>query len=301
MCQTANLLYVPVGSRAVASSSTAPAGTAARLHTSTILQASSYRSRKSRVAEKANVEKRAERGRLAALNRPHIILGNRPGDESKWLNSDLAKTLLTEEQILAAPIPKPGPNPSFDQLQEQIPKYMNYGVGEKEKEMLFGTLPVLTVEATHLRTAAGGQLIPSYMEVQGAAAEATELKKASHLAALVDLRNANAGGIAYENRKRIVAAFSAPGKDGDTGRPEVQGKCSSPLGYARSLISFRCDTPITHVCPMFCLASFSCDLDIPDPELVGPFEQVQEGRCKSSKSEKTCSSESEDLEVSETS
>jgi len=41
-------------------------------------------------------------------------------------------------------------------------------------------------------------------------------------AKLVDLRNANAKGIAFENRRRCVDAFSAPGKPNDTGRPEVQ-------------------------------------------------------------------------------
>ena len=43
-------------------------------------------------------------------------------------------------------------------------------------------------------------------------------------ASLVNLRNANAAGIAFENRKRIVAAFSRPGKPEDSGSPEVQGR-----------------------------------------------------------------------------
>ena len=101
---------------------------------------------------------------------------------------------------------------------------MNYGVGEKEKELLFETLPALTVEATHLRAAGSGQLLPSYMNELSVKADAKESHKARQLATLVDLRNANAGGISYENRKRIVVAFSPPGKDGDTGRPEVQGE-----------------------------------------------------------------------------
>ncbi|KAJ3489790.1 hypothetical protein NLI96_g1879 [Meripilus lineatus] len=207
-------------SRAVASSSSAHTAPA-RLHTSAILHAS-YRSRKSRVAEKVNVEKRAERERLAALNRPHVVLGNRPGDESKWLNCDLSKIIITEEQILATPLSQPIQSQTQAQGQLELPKFMNYGVGEKEKELLFETLPALTVEATHLRAAGSGQLVPSYMHELSTKADAKELRKASQLATLVDLRNANAGGISYENRKRIVAAFSPPGKDGDTGRPEVQ-------------------------------------------------------------------------------
>jgi small subunit ribosomal protein S15 len=43
------------------------------------------------------------------------------------------------------------------------------------------------------------------------------------LARIIDLRNANAAGIAYENRRRIIAAFSEGDTPDDTGRPEVQG------------------------------------------------------------------------------
>ena len=50
-----------------------------------------------------------------------------------------------------------------------------------------------------------------------------EQKKAAMFARMVDLRNANARGIAFENRRRIVAAFSEPENPTDTGRPEVQG------------------------------------------------------------------------------
>ena len=60
-------------------------------------------------------------------------------------------------------------------------------------------------------------------------AGAEELSKSSAFAAVVDLRNANAGGIAFANRQRIVEAFSEPGKPGDTGRPEVQGRTQYAL------------------------------------------------------------------------
>jgi len=42
------------------------------------------------------------------------------------------------------------------------------------------------------------------------------------LARLISLRNANAKGIAFENRKRIIATFSEPSNPHDPGRPEVQ-------------------------------------------------------------------------------
>jgi small subunit ribosomal protein S15 len=47
--------------------------------------------------------------------------------------------------------------------------------------------------------------------------------QANVMARMVDLRNANAAGVAFENRRRVVEAFSEPGKPNDTGRTEVQG------------------------------------------------------------------------------
>jgi small subunit ribosomal protein S15 len=54
-----------------------------------------------------------------------------------------------------------------------------------------------------------------------------EMKSKGQMARLLDMKNADAGGIAFENRQRIVEAFGEPGKKNDTGRTEVQG--TSPL------------------------------------------------------------------------
>jgi small subunit ribosomal protein S15 len=62
------------------------------------------------------------------------------------------------------------------------------------------------------------------------------------MAALVDVRNANAAGIVFENRRRVSAAFSEPGKLDDTGRTEVQS-AYLPLVCALQLPLFR-DGPI---------------------------------------------------------
>lgn len=51
-----------------------------------------------------------------------------------------------------------------------------------------------------------------------------EAEKARQFAQLVDLRNANARGVAFENRRRVVEAFSPEGSPADTGYPEVQGE-----------------------------------------------------------------------------
>jgi small subunit ribosomal protein S15 len=41
---------------------------------------------------------------------------------------------------------------------------------------------------------------------------------------LLDIKNASAQGLEFENKKRIVAAFSSQGKPHDPGLPEVQGR-----------------------------------------------------------------------------
>ncbi|OBZ68449.1 30S ribosomal protein S15, partial [Grifola frondosa] len=187
---------------------------AASLHTTAVL--SSARRRKSRVAESANNERRAERERKAQIDRPHIILGNRPNDEAKWQNCDLAKVLVTLEEITTSP----APSLSFSATGElQLPSYYNYGIGEAETEMLFEVLPALTVEGWN-RTIE--HMDDPRQRIVEQSVENREMLKSKMLARLVDLRNANARGIAYENRKRIVAEFSEPEKPGDTGRPEVQ-------------------------------------------------------------------------------
>ncbi|KIM88887.1 hypothetical protein PILCRDRAFT_62247 [Piloderma croceum F 1598] len=157
-------------------------------------------------------ENRAERARKIEKTRPHAVLGNRRGDDAKWLNCDLAKILVTEKELDGAS-PQPLTLSSGVLL---MPRLLNYGVGEAEKELLFEHLPPLTTEVGGIRRP------KAWTMTLHEEAEQMELKKANMLASVIDLRNANAGGIAYENRRRIVAAFSEPGKPGDTGRPEVQ-------------------------------------------------------------------------------
>ncbi|KAI0789477.1 S15/NS1 RNA-binding domain-containing protein [Abortiporus biennis] len=198
-------------SRAAASTSTPPV---ACLHTSTVLQISQFRKRKSRIAEKLNTEKREERAKQAALNRPHVILGNRPGDEAKWTNCDLAKVLVTPEEIKASP-------PVDPSAKFVAPHFKSYGIGEQETELLFKTLPTLTSEATIEMDMQSNDNKRSFQQTAEDAIE-VERRKSVVFASLVDLRNANARGIAYENRKRIIAEFSELGKPNDTGRPEVQ-------------------------------------------------------------------------------
>ena len=184
----------------------------APLHTTAALRAS-HRTKNQREAEKA------AHAREVASHRPHVVLGHRPGDEAKWQNCDLARILVTEEDILNSPVPPPEAR-SIDDAQP--PAFLNFGVGESEKELLFEVLPNLTIEGV-----VTAQNVPAWKSEQLAAVEssanAREAHKTVQFARLVDLRNANAKGLLFENKKRIVAAFSESEDVVDTGRPEVQG------------------------------------------------------------------------------
>lgn len=100
---------------------------------------------------------------------------------------------------------------------------MNFGIGETEKQLLFRELPELSAEAPVLSNPNRSPEMLAGILKDG---QEKELLKLNHFAKVVDLRNANAGGIAYENRKRIIVTFSGLENPYDTGRTEVQGVCS---------------------------------------------------------------------------
>lgn len=174
---------------------------------------------KSRSPKKYNIAKQAELRKQAITNRPSVVLGTRPSEEAeKWPKSYLARVLVDTEELTSSTeletIHQPvGPI--------QVPKQMGFGVDEAEAKMLFRHLPKLSAQAVGLvnMTVNSEVLAERVMD-----AEAIELRKANAFAKVLDLRNANAGGISFENRRRIIMAFSGPGNRYDTGRAEVQGR-----------------------------------------------------------------------------
>jgi small subunit ribosomal protein S15 len=205
------------GLRTIPSSSRA---TVSSIHSSSILLAANRRKSQARTSKKLNTARREERQRNVDAKRPHVVLGTRPGEDATWENCDLAKVLIDEGDLVKSTEP---------QLMKHsagtisLPKYLGYGVGEAEKEMLFENLPALSAEADILQeefTVDGNE---AWVAQRHSEAEKRELSKANNFAKVLDLRNANAGGIAYENRRRIITEFSGPDNPFDTGRPEVQG------------------------------------------------------------------------------
>ncbi|RDB28541.1 30S ribosomal protein S15 [Hypsizygus marmoreus] len=190
------------------------------LHTSALLHAQVSRKSVARGVKKLNNLRKEERFKKAQATRPSVVLGTRPGDDAKWANCDLAKVLVDEEELIASTELVPTKQPVGTVF---LPKQMGFGVGEVEKRMLFKELPELSSTVKTLRHAQAAHTrlqSDSLREIEEVAKK--ELQKANLFAKLLDLRNASAGGIAYENRRRIITAFSTPQNPFDPGRSEVQ-------------------------------------------------------------------------------
>ncbi|KAG6885830.1 hypothetical protein C0993_009222 [Termitomyces sp. T159_Od127] len=203
-----------------------PSTSHSSLHTSAVLHSQSSRQHVSRAIKKSNIARQEERLRKAEENKPSVVLGTRSKDEWKWKRCLLAKILVNEEEL-------------FSETNELVPtklavgsihlaKHSNFGVGEEEKRLLFGALPLITstqgkdIAAEKTENAhVSGEEIEKKLEAWKEKL-VRERNKANAFAKVIDLRNANAAGIAYENRRRIIEAFSTPENPFDPGRSEVQ-------------------------------------------------------------------------------
>ncbi|KAF8156924.1 hypothetical protein B0H34DRAFT_750859 [Crassisporium funariophilum] len=202
------------GSLAIASTSRS----GSLMHTSAVLYSRASKQTGLR-NKKINLANSEERAKLASANRPSVVLGTRPNDEEdKWKNCDLAKILVDQEELASSTELLPTKH-AIGTIE--LPKQFGFGVNEVEKRMLFEDLPLVSAEmAVGNRPNVAGILAQSSESVREA--ESRELAKAKLFAKTLDLRNANAAGIAYENRRRIILAFSSPENPFDTGRAEVQ-------------------------------------------------------------------------------
>ncbi len=160
-----------------------------------------------------------------------------------------------------------------------MPQKLAYGVTDKEARLLFDELPSKSSE----RDAMGITHAPGILSSLNVGVE-KELRKANMFAKVVDLRNANAAGIAYENRRRIIIEFSTPENPWDPGRTEVQGSCFMQCLLLSDL--FLC----------------SCYFDIPNPKYVEAFGKsaAQEGCSWETCSEDVGVPEGTNAEVPET-
>ncbi|KAJ7172321.1 hypothetical protein C8R46DRAFT_947329 [Mycena filopes] len=197
----------------VASSSSSP------FHTSAVLFKVSEERLRSMALKKANSEKKTARFQHFLENRPSVILGTRPGDDAKWHNSDLAK-LLVDESVFEQP---PQMVTSNHNEHAQIPLYKAFGVADAEEKTLFRILPQMSTDVTTSGSSlnTGSQQVNELNKLVDSVQQREQFKVAN-FARVIDLRNSDAGGIAYENRRRIILAFSTPENPFDPGRTEVQ-------------------------------------------------------------------------------
>jgi len=199
----------------------------APLHTTAILSVESARKRQARLTKQKNLSKRQELIQKASSARPHVILGTISSSSSSdtWASCDLARVLVRPDE-LAPSAPSHDLHIAEADANVGLPPALAYGIRAREQRMLFAHLPLLAADMAMRREMNGKGAQASVKVAEMAAhhdqALATGVEQANALARLVDLRNANAQGIAYENRRRVVEAFSEPGKPNDTGRTEVQ-------------------------------------------------------------------------------
>ncbi|KIJ32349.1 hypothetical protein M422DRAFT_265848 [Sphaerobolus stellatus SS14] len=191
-----------------------PAASTSSFHTSVSLYAS--RSAHVKKGKKHKLEK-------TEVLKPDPITGHKPGDEEKWLKCDLAKILIPEIELLDPSVVLPELK-TTDSLR--LPESFQWGIGgdKKVQELLFDSLPRISAQHGIL---AQRMSTKQSRDAQYIKNEWKELKNANVFSRLVDLRNASATGIAFENRRRCIEAFSASGKPNDTGRPEVQAALST--------------------------------------------------------------------------
>ncbi|KAH9164506.1 mitochondrial ribosomal protein S15 [Lactarius sanguifluus] len=177
-----------------------------------LLRASSLRANdKARLTRQKNIAKREELQQKAAATRPHVVLGTVSGDDATWASCDLARALVKPDE-LARSAPSQDVHIAAAGADVHVPPSLAFGIREREQRMLFAHLPLLSADMSTRREMNG---------LQGREL-AAGVAQANAVARLVDLRNANAAGVAFENRRRVIEAFSEPGKPDDTGRTEVQ-------------------------------------------------------------------------------
>ncbi|KAJ3709879.1 hypothetical protein DFJ43DRAFT_1009440, partial [Lentinula guzmanii] len=131
-------------------------------------------------------------------------------EESKWDKCYLAQILVNEAELSSPPQMTSIELPVGT---VQLPSQMGFGVTDTDAEKLFRRLPELSL---HTKGSNNGS------ENEPFAGERENIK-ANTFAKVLNLRNADSDGIAYENKRRIIVAFSTLENQFDPGRTEVQG------------------------------------------------------------------------------
>ncbi|KAG8848664.1 hypothetical protein FRB91_010610 [Serendipita sp. 411] len=226
----------------------------------------SARKQEARLRKKHQQDKRAEKERLAAQNKPHPALGYSPGNEDVWKTSKLFSIILKPQDLARLPnVPKvevemtEEKEVELDSTGREVmslnltrrggkttgrmvpklvdgrplvtdftpPEFFNFGMDKERFDTLFDDLADLRGIGRSLE----GQDVAQFPNSSKTLSQTTEegeviAKREQGLkywtSRVLDLKNANAAGIAMENRMRIVSEFSGPDSPFNPGRAEVQ-------------------------------------------------------------------------------
>lgn len=200
-----------------------PSTLARALHTTPATRAIS-RATHSRQVRARNQARRAELDAEASATRAHVVLGVRP-NSTLWESSDLAKILVQPSEFTSSG----GTVPTVTGEPVTLPSASAFGLGPGENALLFEHLPVIAADMSTAKSLNGNGKTPVVIKPREREYRYTEMANqaavaAGTLARLVDLRNANARGVAFENRRRIVRAFAGEGRSYNPGLPECQGR-----------------------------------------------------------------------------
>lgn len=212
-----------------------------------------------RLKKKANLARRHEAQEQLRATAPDTIRGYGPNNQNLWYESELRKILLYPEEVyegkaglkgMLASLPNPedevlGPkgiksddivaptSSDSDSSSSQTtaasssstpPIYFNFAMTPEDGDFLFKALPEanITLKTATSQSNHQADIMPQV--------QSTEQHKAEATRRILDLANANARGIRFENTRRIIRRF---GQGEGSGRCEVQGR-----HYASEIMAF---------------------------------------------------------------
>jgi small subunit ribosomal protein S15 len=197
--------------------------------------------RTARLRKRRNEDAQELKARLLEATRPDPVRGHQMNDGGRaaWQRCELAQVVLQKDAVWGVKEDRRGnlvavPSTHADdaaaaEVAQRLggPLRLNFGLGAKDRELLFRDLPAVQVEDSifhdYFRSAAPDMAAAA---AQVPALEAREEASAETLKRILDLRNASGRGIQAENIRRIVGHFGKRvGAPPDTGSPEVQGEC----------------------------------------------------------------------------
>ena len=186
----------------------------------------SRRKRIARIKRQANLEQRQLKETLLERSKPDPILGHQLNDEGKaiWDVSELRQIILAKDDVWSGKVAEAAVAETGAEETKPGPAQLNFGLSEKDRELLFQDLPDIMVEDRLLDSPEASRSNPNDLQAISKDMEAyiaEEQQNVETLSRILDLRNASGKGIQVENTRRVIDAF---GGGRDTGSSEVQGE-----------------------------------------------------------------------------